>query len=148
MSRKIIKVTADREVTVHDFPEGTIGQQRQKLCELIGNGCTTIEHVKPRRLYTYLGHTNKVEAKNSKCVGMLCDEEFLLKGGQVNAIASYLYETDKHGAPILGNVLFVGEVYEGDGISFAGIEQETFEKLHGQLKDLVKFMDAAKRRTE
>ena len=35
---KIIKVSTDLEVTVHDFPQGTIREQNRQLCELIGNG--------------------------------------------------------------------------------------------------------------
>lgn len=46
---KIIKVSTDLEVTVHDFPQGTIREQNRQLCELIGNGCEMIEHVMPRR---------------------------------------------------------------------------------------------------
>ena len=42
---KIIKVSTDLEVTVHDFPQGTIREQNRQLCELIGNGCEMIEHV-------------------------------------------------------------------------------------------------------
>lgn len=76
---KIIKVSTDLEVTVHDFPQGTIREQNRQLCELIGNGCEMIEHVMPRRLYNELGHTTEVKRENSKCVAMLVDEEFLLK---------------------------------------------------------------------
>ena len=39
---KIIKVSTDLEVTVHDFPQGTIREQNRQLCELIGNGCEMI----------------------------------------------------------------------------------------------------------
>ena len=58
---KIIKVSTDLEVTVHDFPQGTIREQNRQLCELIGNGCEMIEHVMPRRLYNELGHTTEVK---------------------------------------------------------------------------------------
>ena len=39
-------------------------------------------------------------------------------------------------------MLFVTDVYEGDGISFTGIEPETFEKLHEQLKNMAVDMKA------
>ncbi len=42
---KIIKVSTDLEVTVHDFPQGTIREQNKKLYDLIGNGCEMIEQV-------------------------------------------------------------------------------------------------------
>lgn len=134
---KIIKVSTDLEVTVHDFPQGTIREQNRQLCELIGNGCEMIEHVMPRRLYNELGHTTEVKRENSKCVAMLVDEEFLFKNElQFNPIGCYLYETDKHGSPIMGNILFVGDTYTDDGITFSGIEEETFNKLYEQLKQL------------
>lgn len=46
---KIIKVSTDLKVTVHDFPQGTIRELNRQLCELIGNGCEMIEHVMPTR---------------------------------------------------------------------------------------------------
>lgn len=59
--------------------------------------------------------TTEVKRENSKCVAMLVDEEFLLKNElQLNPIGCYLYETDKHGSPIMGNILFVGDTYTGD----------------------------------
>jgi hypothetical protein len=134
---KIIKVSMDMEVTVHDFPQGTIRERNRQLCELIGNGCEMIEHVMPRRLYNELWHTREVKCENSKCVAMLVDEEFLFKNElQFNPIGCYLYETDKHGSPIMGNILFVGDTYTGDGITFSGIEEETFNKLYRQLMEL------------
>lgn len=143
--RKIIKVDTDLNVTVHDFPSGTISEQNHALCALIGNGCDMIEHVMPKRLYIELGHTTQVKARNSKCVSMLVDAEFLLKNDMdLNPIGSYLYETDKHGSPILGNVLFVGEEYGDDGIVFSGIEEGTFRTLYAQLKRMAFIMKDAK----
>ena len=48
---KIIKVSMDLEVTVHDYPEGTLETQNRQLCELIGDGCDMIENVMPKRVY-------------------------------------------------------------------------------------------------
>lgn len=56
--------------------------------------------------------------------------------GVIAPIGCYLYETDKHGSPIMGNILFVGDTYTGDGITFSGIEEEIFNKLYEQLKQL------------
>ena len=36
---KIIRITTDLEMTVHDFPEGTHEEQNHELRELIGNDC-------------------------------------------------------------------------------------------------------------
>lgn len=57
---KIIKVSTDLEVTVHDYPEGMLETQNRQLCELIGDGCDMIENVMPKRLYRELGHTTTV----------------------------------------------------------------------------------------
>ena len=62
---KIIKVSTDLKVTVHDFPQGTIREQNRQLCELIGNGCEMIEHVMPRRLYNELGHNDDLTPSKS-----------------------------------------------------------------------------------
>ena len=137
----IIKVSTNLEVSTHTFPEGTLEEQRRQLCALIGNGCTMLEMVRPRRLYGNsvgeLGCTLEVlEKGKSKAVGMLVDEEFLCRDNkpEINMVGSYLYETDKHGSPILGNVLFVGLAYgEDGGIDFTGIEEEIFKKLYEQL---------------
>ncbi|MDO4298848.1 MAG: hypothetical protein Q4C59_10315 [Lachnospiraceae bacterium] len=142
---KIIKVTTDLEVTVHDFPDGSIREQNEELYKLIGNGCDIIEHVMPKRLYTELHQSNKVTLEKSKCVSMLVDEEFLYrKCLKPNLIGSYLYETDKHGCPIMGNILFVGDVWSGDGISFAGLEESVFDELLVQLKNMALAMKAMK----
>lgn len=128
---KIIKVSMDLEVTVHDYPEGRLEMQNRQLCELIGGGCDMVENVMPKRLYRELGHTTTVLKENSKCVSMLVDEEFLFRNGlQPNLI--------------MGNILFVGNAYIGDGIEFTGIEPETFETLYTQLKNMAMAMKAHK----
>ena len=142
---KIIKVSTDLEVTVHDYPEGMLETQNRQLCELIGDGCDMVEIVIPKRLYRELGLTTKVLRENRKCVSMLVDEEFLFRNGlQPNLIGCYLYETDKHRSPIMGNILFVGNAYIGDGVEFTGIEPETFETLHKQLRNMAMAMKAHK----
>ena len=44
----------------------------------------------------------------------------------------------------MGNILFVGNAYVGDGVEFTGIEPETFETLHKQLKNMAMAMKAHK----
>ena len=76
---------------------------------------------------------------------MLIDEECLLKGKLApNLIGSYLYETDKHRNPILGNILFVGEEWKCDGADFCGIEESVFQKLELQLNNMIYAMKATK----
>lgn len=79
-----------------------------------------------------------------QCVSILIDEEGLLKKNTPNLIGSYLYKTDQHGIPIMGNILFVGEEWGGDGIDFCGIEEETFKLLEKELNNMVVAMKATK----
>ena len=49
---KIIKVSTELEMSVHEFPSGTIREHNKALCELIGNGCDLVEHMECQRDYT------------------------------------------------------------------------------------------------
>ena len=44
---KLIKISTDLELSVHEFPDGTHEEQNQFLRELIGNDCRIYEHVMP-----------------------------------------------------------------------------------------------------
>ena len=140
---KIIKISTDLELTVHEIPEGNYYAQNKVFKELIGNKCSIYEHVMPNRLYTELNMKNEVTSIPGQCVSMLIDEESLLKPNITNLVGSYLYETDKHNVPIMGNILFVGEK-RNDGIDFCGIEEETFKKLELGLNNSVYAMKATK----
>lgn len=141
---KLIKISTDLEMTVHEFPDGSYEQQNKFLRELIGNNCDIYEHVMPRRLYTDLHMKDRPTKIPGQCVSMLIDEESRLKENVPNLIGSYLYETDKHGCPILGNVLFVGEEWSCDGIDFCGIEDSVFKLLELQLNNMILAMKATK----
>lgn len=134
---KIIRVTTDNIVTVHDYPDGNFSQQNTALSELIGNGCEMVEGVKPRRLYERLRFLCQPTMKEGESVSMLVDEEGLLKDEPIiNPIGSYLYEVDKHGCPIVGNILFIGEYLTADGISFSGLSESNFNSLKGHLEQM------------
>lgn len=141
---KLIKISTDLELSVHEFPSGTHEEQNQFLRELIGNGCDTYEHVMPDRLYTELHMFDRPSKIPGQCVSMLIDEEGRLKESVPNLIGSYLYRTEQHGCPIMGNVLFVGEEWSGDGIDFCGIEDGVFELLELELNNLIFTMKATK----
>lgn len=126
---KIIKISTELEMTIHDFPEGTMREQNKVLCELIGNGCDIVEHVMPKRLYTMLKMSPTPTRTPGECASMLIDEEGRLKPNRANLIGSYLYEYDKHGCPILGNILFIGEKMGNSGVDFCGISEENFNRL-------------------
>lgn len=141
---KLIKISTDIELSVHEFPSGTHEEQNQFLQELIGNDCRIYEHVMPDRLYTDLhmfDHPSKIPGQ---CVSMLIDEEGRLKENVPNLIGSYLYRSEQHGCPIMGNILFVGEEWGRDGIDFCGIEDSVFELLELELNNLIFTMKATK----
>ena len=140
----IIRVSTDLECSVHKYPEGSYTEQNKALSCLIGEDCSMIEHVMPRRLYTELEHSNRPGKVPGTCISILIDEEGLLKSLNPNYIGSYLYETERHGSPIVGNILFVGEEWDGDGISFCGIEESVFDRLYAQISLMANRMKAIK----
>ena len=123
---KIIRISTDNEISVHDFPEGSYSEQNQEL----------YEHVMPKRLYRELGASGKTGKKKGSCVSMLVDEEALYHDLDDNLVGSYLYESDKHGWAIAGNILFVGETLDRDGIVFCGIAEDQFTMLLPKLTKL------------
>ena len=123
---KIIKVSTELEMSVHEFPEGTMREQNKVLYGLIGNGCDLVEHVMPKRLYTELKMPSSPVKEPGKCVSMLIDEEGRLKPNKANLIGSYLYEFDKHGCPV----------------EFCGISEENFSLLETELKNMITAMKA------
>lgn len=129
----MIKITTDNQISIHDFPEGSFREQNKALRDCIGPKCETIEHVMPMRLYNEL----RGSRERGNCVSMLVDEDGHYHDLPVNMVASWLYESDKHGYPILGNVLIIGEKWEGTGISFCGIPTDQFGLLFPQLRTLI-----------
>lgn len=140
----IIRISTDNEISVHEFPDGSYDRQNEVLRTLIGNNCRIYERVMPERLYTELHMTTKLSNIPGRSVSMLSDEEGRLKENKANLIGSYLYKTDQHGCPIMGNILFVGEKWTRDGIDFCGIEDSVFKFLELQLKNMIYEMKATK----
>ena len=141
---KIIKVSTDLELSVHEFPDGNYTQQSGTLQTLIGNDCSIYEHVMPKRLYSELNMTARLTQIPGQCVSMLVDEEGRMKENELNPIGSYLYKTDEHGCPIMGNILFVGEKWNRDGIDFCGIEDNVFKVLEQELNHMIDVMKETK----
>lgn len=83
-------------------------------------GADLVENVRPRGL--------------EEPYMMLVDEEGLLKEApEVNGLASWLYETHKHGHPIVGDVLIVRSVETEDGGDIEGLSGEEADKIAGRL---------------
>lgn len=128
---KILKLTVNNEITVHEYPEGDMWEQMETLNKLVGNGCRIVEEVRPKRLYEKLKFPIEATENEGDSVSMLVDEEGLLKDDiLVNPIASYLYEADKHGSIIAGDVLFIGEKSDSDGaIGYCGLSEKNLNRL-------------------
>ncbi len=142
----IIRLSAYGRLTREYFPEGGAMSQNFEICKLIGNDCCIFEHVRPKRLYTVLGCKADIDPKNpGVAISMLVDEEGSLKSNSINVLASWLYEADMHGSPILGNVLFVGAKFGEDGPEFCDIDAKAFidlfQKLSALISDNRKFVE-------
>lgn len=135
---KIIKITDDSKISMHEFPTGTISEQNEALIELIGSECQIYERVKPRRLYSHFGCS--VEPGN--CISILVDEEGHYHNLKINTVGSFLYETDKHGYPILGTILVVKEHWNEGDIVFSGIPDGEFEELYKKFEEVIERVGA------
>lgn len=131
---KMIKITRRGEVGILDYPEG---KGTKPLCRELG--CDLVERVRPKRLYSCLRVSNKLDpSKPGEVVCMLVDEEGRLKPNTPNLIASWMYETDLHRQPIVGDVLLVGEKVDEEGnLTFCGIEDVTGLALFVKLNKVV-----------
>ena len=141
---KMILITTDNEVKELEYPDEGL-KSWKKLKEHIGNRCELIEHVQPKRLYTEIGAGIEIKNVPGSKVSMLVDEEFYFHCDEtkLNKIASWLYETDRHGYPILGNALIIGEKYGNAGIEFCEMSEEQFDIVFPRLEELGKrFKDA------
>lgn len=85
---RIIRISTDNKISIHDFPEGSYQVQNEALRQLIGPRCE-------------------------------------------------LYETDKHGHVIAGNLDCRRNV-GSDGIDFCGISDSQFDLLYPKLEELTK----------
>lgn len=135
----MILITPNNDVKELEYPDEGL-KSWKKLKEHIGNRCELIEHVQPKRLYTEIGAGIEVKNTPGSKVSMLVDEEFYFHCDKtkLNKIASWLYETDRHGYPILGNVLIIGEKYGNAGIEFCEMSEEQFNLIFPRLKDCEK----------
>ena len=67
---------------------------------------------------------------------MIVDEEGLLKGLPHNPIGCYMYETDKHNQPIVGDIIIMREEMTNDGIVLIGLERSHIDDLLPLFKGL------------
>lgn len=118
MSNSIIKLTPDGTLAALEWQD-----DNKYIRSLIGEKCSIYEHVRPKRLYSVFKCPEYPDYKvPGKCVSMLMDEEANFHDLPINPVASWLYEIDKHGCPIRGTVLFVGEMWEPGGLKFCAVD--------------------------
>lgn len=86
---KTVKVTTDNVISLVDIPWNLTAQEKE-----IGARCT--ESVKTQIMYEMFG----------EMVVMIVDESGLVNGRPVNLTGSYLYGTQYHGTPIVGDIIF------------------------------------------
>ena len=103
MTEKAIVITTGNEISIRDL-EVKNGLLLESLQEIVGG---YIETVHPMRLRGGLR--------------LICNEESLLKNLPVNEVASYLYGVDRHGCPIVGNVVIVDLGYRDGEPDLVGL---------------------------
>ena len=113
---KGIVITADDQLRVQDFTLPLY----QSAGEVVGG---YIEHVNPRLL------------RRPYC--LLVNEEGLLLGLQVNALASYMYGTHMHGHPIVGDVVLMKNAYIHGERDIVGLSDSEVEKIKCALEPLL-----------
>lgn len=93
-------------------------------------GCEWIENVYPRGL--------------EEPYMMIVDEEGLFKERPVvNFFASWLYETHKHGQPIVGDALIMKQIITDDGPDIGGMEKDEAEAIHKNAHSMFSIASAA-----
>lgn len=88
---KMIKITTENQISVHDFPEGSFEAQNEAIREHIGPKCELYEHVMPRRLYSEL----HASGKRGNGVSMLVDEDGYYHNLPENIVASDILRSRK-----------------------------------------------------
>ncbi len=134
---KIIRINTDNSVDVLEYPDVRLDKVMDELCEMLGENCEIAEHVMPHRLYDVLKASPKPTINKGEAVSMLVDEDGFRHMLPINLIGSWLYESDLHGSPIVGNVLIIGEYLKpGIGLEFSGLSNENFHHLYEEFKKL------------
>lgn len=139
--QKLVRVTTDLTVTIHDFPEGSYQEKAETLRMLIGHDCNLYQTVRPKRLYTDIeGGKKSLEEGNP--ILMLVDEEGLLKSLVPNMLGIWLYGVDIYGFSIVGDMLFVGTCCNGMGMDLCGLTEKAAGSLKKELEEkIAKFAD-------
>lgn len=126
---KVIKITTDSQIMVCKKKDD---YSRDELEELLD--CEHVENVMPRRLYNELG-VPKIDAI------MLVDENGHYNRRKLNPVGSWLYETDIHNIPIVGDILIAG--FSGEA-GICGMDEKLFNELYCKLERIANAFNSEK----
>ena len=115
-----LRVTTDFKIEKIELKEPS----RESLRKALGG---YPELVRPRRL--------------ARPYCMLVDDKGLLKDLQLNSVGSYLYETDKHNQPIVGDIFIMREANSIDGSILVGLQESDIDSLMVQVSRIVRVFD-------
>ena len=113
---KGIVITTDDQLRVQDF----YLPLHESAGEVVGG---YIEHVNPKLL------------RRPYC--LLCNDEGLCLGLEVNALASYMYGTHIHGHPIVGNVVLMKNGRRGGEPDIVGLSDKEAADIVRELEPLL-----------
>lgn len=110
---KTIKITADNKISIID-----VDFDNYKAIQKVIGGY--IEMVKTQKMFDYFGRP----------VLMLVDEDGYEKQLSGNAVASFMYDFEKYGLPVLGDIIFAQPAGEyGEDMEGIGEPEETMQML-------------------
>lgn len=66
---------------------------------------------------------------------MIVNEEGLIRNLDFNATGSFLYDTQKHGFPILGDIVIMKEGYTQEGPDIIGLSDSEAEEMFTMFKN-------------
>lgn len=117
---KGIVITTSGEISVNDFSAPLY----KSVGDAVGGW---IENVHPRGL--------------SSPYCMIVNEEGLLRDLPYNAVGSFLYETRKHGSPILGDIVIMKEGMTPEGPDIIGLSDDEVKTLCTMFKTKFKLKE-------
>ncbi len=110
---KTIKITADNKISIID-----VDFDNYKAIQKVIGGY--IETVKTQKMFDYFGRP----------VLMLVDEDGYEKQLSGNAVGSFMYDFEKYGLPILGDIIFAQPAgMYGEDMEGIGEPEETMQML-------------------
>lgn len=120
---KGVVVTTDLDIRVEDFAD--------PLYKTVGVAVDGyIEHVRPMRL------------KEPFC--MVVNDEGQLRGLSRNLVGSFLYGTDLHGEPVVGNIVIMKDGYRNGEHDIVGLTDEEVMVVQRNISTLISKLKLAK----